>query len=85
MRRGGAGKRRDAVEPEIIQGLRSVGAEVWQLSGNGLPDILATFRSRYFVMEIKSAGGRLTAAQRGIPWPVVRSVSDALRVIGVHK
>lgn len=81
FRRGGAGRKRDAVEPDIIDALRAVGCQVWQISGRAVPDLLAFRQGRYFPMEVKSKGGKLTAAQRDVPWPVVRSVDQAIRVI----
>lgn len=77
--------RRDAAEKTMVSTARSIGALVWQLSGNGLPDLLILFRARFFVVECKSAGGTLTKAQEGIPWPVVRTPSELLQVIGAIK
>lgn len=84
FRRGGAGKRRDANEPAILKALHAVGARTWQISGAGLPDDLILFRGRYYVIEVKTRTGEKTEAQADIPWPVVRSIEDAYRVIGVE-
>ena len=81
FRKGGAGKRRDANEADIIDALESVGCRVWQLSGRGHPDLLAYRAYRWFPMEVKSAKGKRTDAQRDVPWPIVRDVDQALRVI----
>lgn len=85
FRRGGAKKRRDANEPQIVQALRAVGCETWQLSGTGLPDLLVRRAGMFYAMEVKTAKGGMTEAQAAIPWPVVRSVEDALTVVGVGR
>lgn len=88
----------DANQAEIVGALRSVGAQVLDLSrvGQGCPDILVGFRGKNHLLEIKrpkakgEAAGRLTEDQlrfmagwigRGQA-AVVRTVDDALRVIG---
>ena len=81
FRKGGAGKRRDGNEAEIIAALESVGCRTWQISGREVPDLLVYRQGRYFPMEIKTARGRLTESQRDVPWPIVRSVQDAFEVI----
>lgn len=81
--------KRDAIEPEVIEALRSAGARVWQLSRPF--DLLCGFSGRFTVLEVKSGkAGRLTAAQRddldrvhGLPVYVVRSVDEALRAVGL--
>ena len=83
FRRGGARKRRDANEPEIIDALRRSGRQVWQISGAGLPDLLVYGAGKFTALEVKTAKGGLTAlqAQQANPWPVVRSAEDALREV----
>lgn len=88
MRRGGGKKRRDANEPAIVAALEAAGCTIWRLSGVGVPDLLIFTPGggggAWRVCEVKTARGRLTAAQ--VPHaaivPVVRSVEDALRLIG---
>jgi len=82
FRRGGAKKRRDANEPAIVQALEAVGAQVWQLSGRAIPDLLVWFRGRAFVGEVKTATGKQQPSQVGTPWPIWRSVEDAFATIG---
>ena len=82
-RRAGGGKR-DLAEPAIIQALEAVGCRVYQLSGTGNPDLLV-WRGRPFVMEVKTGQGKRTKAQQGAPWPVVRTVEQALAVIFERK
>ena len=82
--RGGAGKRRDALEPELIAALHAAGVQTWQLHGTGLPDLLCLFRSRFYALEVKSSpSAKLTEAQQHCPWPVVRSVPDAFASLGI--
>lgn len=80
MRRGGAGKRRDQNEPGLIAGWRAVGAEVWQISGTGLPDVLVRFRGTLYAFEIKTAAGTLTEHQGN--FPVIRTMDQGLLAIG---
>jgi len=82
FRRGGGRKRRDANEPAIIDALRKSGCQVWQVSGTGLPDLLClTPRGDYVPLEVKTAKGTLTKvqAQQANPWPIVRSVDEAMQ------
>jgi hypothetical protein len=88
--KGGAKKRRDANEPGIIDALRGCGAYVQQLSGDGCPDLLVCWRGRWTPLEVKTAKGRLKPSQvkqqaSTAPYPIVRSVSEALQVTGVNK
>lgn len=83
FRRGGGRKRRDANEPQIIAALRSIGCQVWQVSGAGLPDLLVLCRGQYHALEVKTTTGKLTKvqAQQANPWPIVRSVDEAMREV----
>ena len=85
FRTGGAGKRRDANEQAIVEALEAVGARVYRVSGRGLPDLLCERQGRFYALEVKGTKGRPTEAQRDIPWPIVRSISDALAVVGVSQ
>lgn len=82
--------KRDAIEPEIIQALRSAGCRVWQLSKPF--DLLCGLSGRFVVLEVKTGKGRLTDAQEGdlarahgLPVYVVRSVEDALQAVGATR
>lgn len=82
----------DANHAEIVGALRGVGAHVQSLAdlGRGVPDLLVGFRGRWVVIEVKGPRGKLTAAEQSwvdecgtrAPVHVVRSVDQALRVIG---
>lgn len=72
--------RRDGNERALVAGWRAIGAEVWQVSGKGLPDVLVRFRGRLHAFEIKTAKGKLTEHQGD--FPVVRTMEDGLREIG---
>ena len=87
MRR--AAKTDDNQRP-IVAALRAVGATVKPLHavGAGVPDLLVGYRGVNYLLEVKSRRGRLTADQvvffdqwRGAA-QVVRSVDDALKVVG---
>ena len=78
--KGGARKRRDTAEKPIIEALKAVGAEVWQISGRGLPDLLVRYRGRLWAGEVKSKGGRLEPTQG--QFEVWREPDEVLRLIG---
>jgi hypothetical protein len=85
FRRGGAGKRRDAIEPEVIQALRARGVYVLQLNGRATPDLLTEHRGRWVPLGVKSGEkAALTTAERAAPsrWPMVHSVKEALGMFG---
>jgi hypothetical protein len=80
----------DANQAEIVQALRQVGAFVFDCSrvGSGFPDLFVGFRGQAYLLECKSAGGKLTPAEREflalcpVPVHVVYGTDDALRAIG---
>ncbi len=81
----------DANDGEITKALEGVGADVLSLTslGDGAPDKLVHFRGILYLAELKTRTGKLTPAQvkfinrwRG-QVHVLRSVDDALRMIGV--
>jgi hypothetical protein len=80
----------DANQPEIVAALRGVGASVQPIHtlGQGVPDILVGWQGRNYLLEAKQGRGKLTEdeAEWHVLWrgqvAVVRSVDDALAVIG---
>jgi hypothetical protein len=80
-RRVAGGGKRDAAEPAIVAMLRAHGALVWHIGGAGNPDLLVRYRGVWTPLEVKTGTGRRTRLQSEIPWPVVRSVDDALRAV----
>ncbi len=82
-RRVGQVRRRDANEKPIRAALAAVGATTTQVSGKGAPDLLIRFRGRVYAVEVKSQKGTRTEAQEDTQWPIIRSVEDALKTIGV--
>lgn len=75
---------------EIVAALRGVGASVQDLAavGKGCPDLLVGYRGHNYVLEVKTPKGTSTPAQitwhadwRGVVH-IVRSVDDALKIIG---
>lgn len=84
-RRRAGGGRRDANEGPIVDALRKVGCRVWFLGGTGNPDLLVERGGRFYPLETKQPKGRRTQNQADIPWPVVRTVEDALAVVGTPK
>ncbi len=88
--------RTDANQSAIVSALRKVGCRVVDMSplGGGVPDLLVSLPRRkalpdLVLMEVKTARGRLTRDQQTFEaagWPVfvVRSVAEALRIVGVQ-
>lgn len=86
--------KRDANEREIIEALTAAGCTVQQLSAKGVPDLLVgyidpeTGAPTNALMEVKSAGGKLTADEQDwLEWWngqvfVVYSAEQALEAIG---
>lgn len=86
FRRGGAKKRRDAIEPSIIAALRAMGVLVWQISGYGLPDLLCYSSGRtplWIPLEVKSGKAKLSPLQQKLqaPWQIVRSIDEAIAAV----
>lgn len=79
---------RDANEPEIVAALEAAGATVRRLSMPGVPDLLVGIDGLNFLIEVKSATGKLNAEQFDFfeTWngqvDMVRTVEEALKVIG---
>ena len=83
----------DANQAVIVAALRAVGATIQSLAsvGSDCPDLLVGFRSRNYIIEIKSAKGKLRPGQR--VWMegwkgqacVAHSPDEALRSIGAVK
>lgn len=83
----------DTNHKEIADALRAVGASVVSLAaiGRGVPDLLIGFRGGNYLLEIKTAKGKLTPDQteftalyRGSV-VVVRSVAEAYAAIGIKE
>lgn len=55
----------DANQSEVVKAMRKVGAVVTPLHrvGQGVSDLLVSWRQRWFVMEVKTANGSLTPDQ----------------------
>jgi hypothetical protein len=84
FRRGGAGKRRDAIEPQIIKILKRFGATVLQINGRHLPDVLCEHRGRWVPLGIKSGEkASLTAGEKAgkALWPIVRNEHEAMEAV----
>jgi len=93
----------DAGHREIVDGLRAIGAAVTSLAaaGGGVPDLLASYRGRWWVLEVKQPAGprggtsadgqRLRDTQREwisrqrAPVYVVRGLNDALEALGAAR
>ena len=84
--RVGQSRRRDANERAICEALEAIGVRILRISEPGCPDLLAwTAREGFRLLEVKQKTGKLTALQQQtqIPFTVIRSVEEALRIYGV--
>jgi hypothetical protein len=81
--KGGGKKRRDANEPALISAARDVGAECWQVSCRGGPDLIVKYRGRFYCGEVKSTKGKETEHQGA--FPIWRTVDDILKAIGARR
>ena len=56
----------DATQPDIVAGLRVLGASVLLLHrvGGGCPDLLVSWHGHNVLVEVKSPGGRLNELER---------------------
>lgn len=83
--------RRDVNHAEIKQALEDCGCSVWDTAdvGGGFPDLVVGRQGRTFLLEIKTAKGKEKPAQRAArevwrgSWQVVRTVDEALHVVGI--
>lgn len=80
----------DPNTPLIVKALEAVGASVEHLGGKGVPDLLVGYNGVNYLMEVKERGKTLNENQER--WhgrwkgqaTVVRTVGDALRIVGVE-
>lgn len=76
----------DSTQPEIVAALRKIGAQVTYMHqiGGGVPDLLVSFRQRWYVLECKSAGGELNEDQKrwiGLQRAPVYTVKSAQQAV----
>ncbi len=92
MNRRGHKGRVDKNQPEIVKALRAVGATVTSLApvGDGCPDLLVGYRGETYLMEVKTATGKLTPDQvkwqeswRGDPVSTVCTIEGSFGVLNV--
>lgn len=84
FRKGGAGKKRDAIEPDVITELHAFGVWVLQINGRASPDLLTLYRGRWLPLGVKSGTkARLTDSekQNRPQWPLVASVDEAVKAV----
>ncbi len=53
-------RKRDACEPAIVTGLEALGAAVHRNSGDGVPDLLVSYRGTLYLIECKDHDGGIT-------------------------
>ena len=79
--------RRDRTEAAIVDALEQIGVVCYRQSAKGLPDLLTWNRGAWLPVEVKTPHGTLTPAQAATraatPYPIVRSVTEALALFGV--
>ena len=80
----------DKVQPEIVRALRAAGCTVQHLHtvGQGVPDLLVSRHGNMYLMEVKTAKGRLTKCEKewiaawDAPVYIVRTIEEALEAVG---
>jgi hypothetical protein len=82
--------RTDANQAGIVRALERAGCLVHSThrEGGGFPDLVVSRASRVYLIEVKTATGRLRAAQerfRALGWPVsiARDENEALAIVGL--
>ena len=82
-------RRVDANQREIVEALRQIGASVWITSslGGGFPDLVAGWKGRTYLLEVKVSPVKLTTDEEGfqLAWrgqvAIVTNVEEAMEVI----
>ena len=85
--------RRDTNQEAIVYVFEKMGAAVFQLDqvGNGLPDLLVGVNGFNLLVEVKSAKGKLTAAQHIFfdEWHgqkiIIRTIDEAITLIQKYR
>lgn len=81
----------DTTHRPIVEALRAVGASVIDLAsvGHGCPDLVVGYRGHTWLIEVKGPKTKLSESQvklhaewRGFPIAVVRTVDEALALVG---
>ena len=99
MGRFGHHSKSDANQKAIVKALRQAGASVLIISeiGHGAPDLLVGHQGKNILVEVKDgakppSARRLTSAEdnfaqlwRGDPVRIVKSVTDALLLVGFER
>ena len=80
----------DRNQNRIVEALEVIGASVERLGSKDQPDLLVGYQHRNYLMEVKTESGKLRDGQEDFQerWKgqvsTVRTIADALRVLGVH-
>ena len=85
MKRQAYAKRRDANEPEIVEALKAVGAQVERAD---FCDLVVGFRGNNYLIEVKMPGAKLKPSQTKLKetwkgqYGIAHNVTEALLIIG---
>jgi len=84
-------KKIDAIQPELVDHARKLGASVEMLHrvGSGVPDLLLGFEGKNYLVEVKSEKGKLNKLQ--VKWHtdwkgqkcVIRTKKEIERLLGL--
>jgi Holliday junction resolvase len=82
----------DTNQKQIVKAIRKVGGECISLTdaGQGVPDVLASFRGSMYLLEIKNPERKWKLRQTQIDWHekwqapvhVVETIEEVLQIIG---
>ena len=78
------------IQQQIMTHLRGMGAWVFKVHGSpyqqvGVPDLLVGYKGRFYAMEVKRPGGRLTPVQAKVIEEIKASGSVAGRVESIEE
>ena len=83
-------RRKDSNQNEIVLALEKAGCAVTDMStaGEGFPDLIVSRAEVHYLVEVKSDFGKVNQLQvdfhtKHYPVYIVRSVDEALRVVGL--
>ena len=82
--------REKVIQRDIILHLRSMGAWVFNVHGSpyqqvGVPDLLVGYQGRFYALEVKRPGGRLSPAQAKVIGDIRAAGCIAARVENIEE
>lgn len=79
--------KRDGNEAEVVKAMEAIGATVNKINGRDIPDLLVSYRGKWFVIEVKTKTGKLREGQQRFqqvncaPVYVIRTADEAIELL----